>query len=129
MPVNKYGLLDCDGDTSDWIELYNPSAQSVELSGYALTDEAGDLEKWRFPEGTAIGAGEYLVVFLSGKNKEVNGELHTNFSLGSEDETVILADNAAAVCDSVAVESLPGNVSKGRIDAESFGYFPLPTPG
>jgi len=129
MPVNKYGLLDCDGDTSDWIELYNPSAQDIDLTGCALTDDADDLLKWIFPEGTIIGVDEYMIVFLSGKDKTSDGEIHAGFSLGGEDEVIMLVDSSAAVIDSMAVEDLPGNVSKGRTDDGGFGYFTMPTPG
>src|SRR5262245_33698932 len=29
MAINRTGLLDEDGDTSDWLELYNPSSNGV----------------------------------------------------------------------------------------------------
>ena len=129
MPTNKYGLLDADGDTSDWVELYNPASEEIDLTGYALTDEASDLFKWKFPDGTVIGVGEYIIVFLSGKDKTVDGQLHAGFALGSEDNEIILVDSHAAISDSMAVEDLPGNVSKGRTEDGGIGYFTLPTPG
>jgi len=83
--------LDGDGESSDWIELYNPSNQTVDLTGWYLTDEASEPDKWRFPNGLTIGSGQYLLVFASGKNEIDNpgnypyqdgaGYYHTNFSL------------------------------------------------
>ena len=35
--TNATGLTDEEGDTSDWIELYNPGSTAVNLSGWALT--------------------------------------------------------------------------------------------
>ncbi|MEN6429100.1 MAG: chitobiase/beta-hexosaminidase C-terminal domain-containing protein, partial [Phycisphaerales bacterium] len=82
-PLGAGELLDSDGDSSDWIELYNPTQQAFDLGGWYLTDDANDLARWRFPAGTTISANGYLVVFASGKDRTA-GQLHTNFRLGAE---------------------------------------------
>ena len=80
---NQNGLKDEDGDTSDWIELFNSDTVSVNLSGWHLTDDSGDLNKWAFPAMT-LDPGAFLVVFASSKNR-VNPlqPLHTNFKLSA----------------------------------------------
>ncbi len=79
----KGELLDEDGRSSDWIELYNQSDQTFNLEGCFLTDDISDLTKWQFPSVT-INPGDFLVVFASGKNRAVAGtELHTNFELNA----------------------------------------------
>jgi hypothetical protein len=87
---NDYSLIDQDGDRSEWVELYNASQQAVSLTGYALSDKEDDPLKWRLPN-TELGAGQYLIVFLSGKNK-TEGELHANFSLGDGDSKLLLSN-------------------------------------
>jgi hypothetical protein len=78
---NATGLRDQDGHPSDWIELYNAGTTLVNLEGWYLTDDFQQLDKWRFPEIT-LAAGQYLVVFASGKDRRNPGEpLHTNFKL------------------------------------------------
>ena len=78
---NDDGLADENGERMDWIEIANPSAGSIDLNGYYLTDDADDLNKWRLPAVT-LDAGAYLVVFASGKDRAVAGSpLHTSFSL------------------------------------------------
>ena len=64
---NSRGLLDGDGNASDWIELYNGSSHAVSLAGWRLTDDPADLAKWSFPTGTQLVANGYLVVFASGQ--------------------------------------------------------------
>ena len=87
---NSKGLLDKDRDTCDWIELFNPTGQAVNLDGWYLTDDPNDFEKWEFPAVT-ISPGGYLVVFASGKDRRVAGaELHTNFALQAGGESVVL---------------------------------------
>ena len=85
---NGGGLLDENGDSSDWIEVHNPTANSVSLDGWYLTDNQGQLTQWKFPNVT-LAAGEYRVVFASGKDRK-SGELHTNFSLNDGGEYLAL---------------------------------------
>ncbi|WP_435895152.1 lamin tail domain-containing protein [Oceaniferula spumae] len=87
---NDSELADEDGEFSDWIEIHNPDAVAVNMSGWHLTDNAGNLDKWTFPNVT-IPAGGYLVVFASDKDRTVPGnELHTNFKLSAEGEYLAL---------------------------------------
>jgi hypothetical protein len=80
LPLGAGDLLDQDGDSSDWIEIYNPTDAPVDLGGWYLTDDRGNLTKWRFPDGRILGPGEFLVVFASAKDR-IGSELHTNFKL------------------------------------------------
>jgi hypothetical protein len=90
MADNDSTLADEDGAFSDWIEIHNPDAMTVDLDGWTLTDSATNLTKWTFPP-TTIAPGGFLVVFASGKNKQVPGsELHTNFSLSAGGEYLAL---------------------------------------
>ena len=90
MAVNDNGLRDEDGDTSDWIELYNTTDSAVDLENWALTDDTGDLQEWLFP-ATNLSAHGFLVVFASGKNRRVAGEeLHTDFRLDGDGEFLAL---------------------------------------
>ena len=40
MAVNGSVLTDADRDFSDWIEVYNPGSEPINLGGWHLTDEA-----------------------------------------------------------------------------------------
>lgn len=88
---NSGGLRDSDGESSDWIEIFNPTAAPVDLANWTLTDDAGDLNQWSFPP-VIIQPDAYLVVFASGQDRAVEGEqLHTNFRLSSGGEFLALA--------------------------------------
>ncbi len=90
LAVNAGGLADEDGEYSDWLELYNPAANAVNLDGWFLTDNIGLLVKWQFP-ATNLAAHSYLVVFASGKDRaNVGAPLHTNFRLSSDGELLAL---------------------------------------
>lgn len=87
---NESGLQDEDGDAEDWVEIFNPDPVAIDLSGWYLTDDAGDLTQWEFPAIT-IQPGEFLVVFASKKNRtDPAANLHTNFKLSSAGEYLAL---------------------------------------
>ena len=44
MASNDSIPVDGGGNSSDWIEIYNPTSETVDLSGWHLTDNAGNLE-------------------------------------------------------------------------------------
>jgi hypothetical protein len=91
LAANSNGLLDEDGHASDWIEIYNPTAATVNLDGWHLTDNDNRLDKWTFPS-VDLPAGQFLVVFASKKDRtDVGSQLHTNFLLGSNGEYLALS--------------------------------------
>jgi hypothetical protein len=93
-PLEEGELLDEDGDSSDWIEIYNPTAEAVHLGGWYLTDNADNLKQWQFPAGVVLDPGQFLVVFASGKDRAVAGaELHTNFQLDAAGEYLALVES------------------------------------
>lgn len=126
MASNDKTLLDEDGDDEDWIELHNFSNGPIDLTGWYLTDDDGDLTQWRFPN-VVLQADEYLIVFASKKDRAVQGsELHTNFSLKSGGEYLGLIDPQGNIVSEYA-DSYPP-----QLEDVSYGgtrYFTSPTPG
>lgn len=116
----------------DWIELYNGSAQAIDLSNFGLSDSADKPRKWQFPQGTTIQPGEYMGIFLSGTGETTfNGYLNADFALDSAGGyTVTLSDPNGNVLDGVYMPRQYGGVSYGRVANESgFYFFASPTPG
>ncbi|MFC1762112.1 lamin tail domain-containing protein [Planctomycetota bacterium] len=90
-------MVDFD-DYTDWIELYNDHSESVDLSGYYLTDDLDDPVKWEIPAGTTIAPYGYLIIWADGYDSGIGytyprgywpwesfitRNLHTNFKLSS----------------------------------------------
>lgn len=66
---NYTTIADEYGDYPDWIEIYNPSSDTVQLLNYSLSDEINNPTKWIFPN-TQLLPGEYKLIFCSGKDKK-----------------------------------------------------------
>jgi hypothetical protein len=90
MADNKTTLADEDGAYSDWIELYNTTATTVNLSGWSLTDDPTHQDRWFFP-ATNLTTKGFMVIFASGTNHAVPGApLHTDFGLNKDGEYLAL---------------------------------------
>ena len=104
MASNERAHADEDGHYTDWVEAMNLTGDVVNLDGWHLTDDAGDLQKWRFP-AVELAANESLVIFASGKDRRIVGnELHTNFTLGVDGGYLALIDSDGTI----ATQFTPG---------------------
>lgn len=84
MSSNSGAVTDADGETSDWIEIYNAGTVPVALNGYGLSDKKATPFLWTFPD-YKISAGEYLLVFASGKDRRtIPGYWNTIISKGDD---------------------------------------------
>ena len=77
MSSNSETIPDEDGNSEDWIEIFNAGVDPVNLDGYGLTDNPSNPFKWTFPSVT-IGSGEHLLVWASSKNRRPHDGYLTN---------------------------------------------------
>jgi hypothetical protein len=104
-----------DGQFQDWIELYNPNAIAVNLSGYTLTDDLTLPAKWTFPAGTTIAPMGFLVIWADNEvaqNTPGNG-LHAAFQLDSDGESIGLYNASGVVQHTLSFGEQTQNVSRG----------------
>jgi hypothetical protein len=130
MASNASVLKDEDGDYSDWIEISNPTAETIDLNNWFLTDNLANPVKWKFPD-VQLMPGAYLVVFASGKDKtDPAGTLHTNFKLNAAGENLALIrpDITIAFSFNGGYPAQYTDVSYGIIGGE-FQFLKTPTPG
>ena len=141
---NDSTLTDEDGDSSDWIELFNSGTGPADLGGYHLTDDAANLTKWQFPAGVTLGASKFLLVFASDKDRRVAGsELHANFKLatGGEYLALVAPDGTTVVHDyspvfpvqfddaSYGLEQLGNTTEETLVDEDGACRVLVPTDG
>lgn len=130
MACNVVTLRDEDGDYPDWVELYNPSAESVDLTGWGLSNNEARPKEWEFP-AVEIGPGEHIVVYLSGKNRaQPEKNLHTDFRLDAFHDTLLLSNLRGQIVREVQIDDLKGDASYGLVPGtDTWQAFSQPTPG
>jgi hypothetical protein len=87
---NTETVSDQDGEFDDWIELYNNSSTTIDLSGYYLSDNFENLSKWEIPENTSIDADSYLIIWADEDGSQEG--LHANFKLSKDGEELFLSN-------------------------------------
>lgn len=127
MASNSNVINDDDGDFEDWIEIVNLGNTVVQLTDYGLSDDLSQPYKWVFPS-ISINPGEFMLIWASGKDKtDPNDVLHTNFSISSSGEDILLTDASGNLIDHLPPATIPTNVSYGRVQdgANDWHYFML----
>ena len=103
-----YDTPGTDAD-EEWIELYNNSAETVDIGGWTITDNNGSGGTFTIPEGTAIAAGTYLTIAadsagfyaLYGYEADIYG---TFPGLNNTGDALILKDGSGREVDTAAWE-------------------------
>ena len=114
--INTVNLVykDYEGGDAGWVELFNRSADTVDLSGKYLTDDSEEPFKWMFGD-VKISPDEFMIVFMSGKNLTVtrNGVLepHAGFKLDKDGENLYLVNGDGQILDYVEYPKLPPEMS------------------
>ena len=136
MASNTKTLADQNGVFSDWIELHNPEAAAVDLTGWYLTDTANNKTKWFFP-AVSIPAGGYLVVFASNQDRRDPAQpLHASFALSAGGEYLGLVRRDGSTVVSEFAPGFPAqaeDVAYGRVSVGDgtfvAGFLKRATPG
>lgn len=111
-------LTHTDPPLRDAIELFNPTAQAVDLGGWFLTDNRAQPQRWRIPDGTALPANGYLV-FYEGHYVGTNlvaatHEFGSAFSLSALGEEVYLFSPTLSYSHGFEFDAAFQGVSFGR---------------
>ncbi|MCP4847026.1 MAG: hypothetical protein GY899_03655, partial [Verrucomicrobiaceae bacterium] len=138
MADNNSTLVDADGDSPDWIELWNPTSSPINLAGHYLTDNRDTPNKWALPAIT-LQPNRFLVIFASGKDRiGPANELHTDFQLdkSSGSHLALNRENDEGRLLTISTFTLypkqVEDVSFGAYGDDSplsVGFFQNPTPG
>jgi hypothetical protein len=138
MAQNRVTVVDpADGDYDDWFELHNGGTNTVDLSGFYLTDRLTNSvgSMFRIPSGYPIPAGGFIRIWAdneTGQNQPGTADLHVNFSLAREGEQVGLFDPRGVLVDGITFGAQTNDISLGRFpDGAPAPLYSMevPTPG
>lgn len=122
-------IADPAGQFDDYVELYNPTSDSVPLAGKYLTDKPGSYTKWKFKATAPVLAPGGRVLVWCDEDSAQSG-IHTNFKLSASGEFLALTDtNGISVMDSITFGPQTKNISYGRSPDGGAGWGRMtPTP-
>ena len=120
----------------EWVEIYNASGQSVDMSGWRLFESDTNHKLTPVQEGAILGAGEYAIIadnpdmFLA-ENAYAGVLFDSAFSLKNGGELLVLRDANLSDVDSVSYDPAIGGDGDGNsLQKSADGWIAgIPTPG
>jgi len=113
--ANGDGVRDSSND--EFVEILNRSTASIDVSGFTISDN--DAQRFIFPSGTLIPAGEAAVIFGGGTphgdfgNARANGLVFTaNLSLNNGGDTITFKDGTGAQIEKVVFGATEGGAGQ-----------------
>jgi hypothetical protein len=128
---NATGVRGANGQFTDWIELANGSAAAVDLSGASLTVRGSGTRRWRFPLGSTIPPGAFVITGCDDSNAastNAGPQLNTGFTLEGDGATLELHSASGALLDAVRYGHQIADRSIG-VAADGWTLLDHPTPG
>jgi hypothetical protein len=124
MSSNDRTSINADGNNSDWVEIFNATASSINLQGYYFTDVPSDKTKFKIEENIIIPSNSHYIFWANSNTNSAGNYL--DFSLSSHGEYIALVHpDKETIIDSVSFPALKADVSYGRLfDGDSlWRYF------
>jgi len=115
--TNTDDFEDDFGNKSGWIELFNTSYATVDISGCYLTNDPNNLTKYLIPRGdilTKIKPRQHTLFWAD--SEPYRGTFHINFLLSDSREILFVSSDGRTILDRVVIPHsvLSDNVSYGR---------------
>ncbi|MDB6031503.1 MAG: Spore coat protein CotH, partial [Verrucomicrobiales bacterium] len=114
--ANNSSLAEPDGSRPDWVELYNPSANAVDLADMSFTDDTTSARRWVFTNSMILNAHTFLKVRFDADLPA--SSTNTGFGLKANGGNVYLFSRIAdggSLLSSVAYGLQAADFSIGRV--------------
>ena len=85
-----------DGN-GEWFELFNPTAEVIDLEGLTLSDDGSNSHTISTGEALFVNPGQYFVMARNGNSTSNGGfaadYVYSGFTLGNSGDQIVLSDN------------------------------------
>jgi hypothetical protein len=129
---NQGSLQDEFGEFPQWIELFNPTGESVNMGKTTFSDSLVNSAKWVFPciPEAVMEPGGFLILFLDGDTDNPD-DFHVNFTLDLSGGPVTLFLNGGAQILTISPADVKPDLALGSYPDGQGDLGPLaaPTPG
>lgn len=123
--INEVMSATLDGEY-DFIEIYNPGTEEVDMGGFILQDEKGEADQYVIPANTKIAPKSVFLFMSADENPDGFG-----FGLGAGGDKVVFLDGSGNLIDEVELSAMEKGTSYARIPdgAPTWSVTAAPTKG
>ena len=115
MAKNRFSHKDDNGEAHDWVEIFNPTDQTVSLDGWSLTTDTALPQLARIADGHSLAPLERIVLFLEGPTvAEPSSDFHLPIVLDRKEGTIALYDGSQALVNELNYGEQAGEFSASR---------------
>lgn len=122
MAKNNSTVTDSAGQYEDWVEIYNNSNQAIDISGYFLSDNEYNLNKWSIPQGTILNANDYLIIWADEDGGQ--GKFHANFKFSANGEALLLLNSSGELINKITFGPQNADISFARMPNGTGNFSP-----
>jgi hypothetical protein len=128
--ASNHSVTNADGLTADWVELYNPSTNTVDLTDLSLSNDPNTPRKFIFASGTVLAPSGYFLLYCNDSLPASSN--NAGFSLNGPGDSVFLftrLTNGGGLIDAVNFGLQTPDYSIGRTPNGTGGWsLNVPTP-
>jgi hypothetical protein len=128
--ASNTGAVQNGETTPDYIELQNVGGAEINLRGFSLSDDGGELRKFTFATDMIVQPGGYLIVYADSQSGAPG--IHLGFGLRKDGEGVYLSapeTSGGELLDSVTFGPQIDNLAISRVGADQHWELSISTPG
>lgn len=120
------------GEHDDWVEIYNPTNDTIQTRGMYITNDSLNPTKHEIGSSksywTQVPPKSYILFWLDGDPEQ--GQRHISFSIKKKGGYLAIFDKDTTLLDAIQYEKQEENKSIGRVnhDAKDLAIFKKPTP-
>ena len=115
MAKNRFSHKDDSGEAHDWVEIFNPTNETVSLDGWSLTTDTALPQLARIADGHSLAPLERIVLFLEGPTlAEASSDKHLPIVLDRKGGTVALYNDSQTLINELNYGEQAGEFSAAR---------------
>ena len=129
MASNSGSVMSPAVNFDSWIELYNPTEQTIDLAGMYLSNNENNLTRWQMPNDIGkLPAKGHLVVWLGSNDIKSN---QAPFKLNCDGGSIFLSDQNGQLITSMQYPEAKSRTAYARTTdgGEEWGWTATPPPG
>ncbi len=127
LTINEVSFAENSGN--DWVEIYNPTLNSLSLKGYYLSDSRKNLTRFLFKDDVIVPSHGFVVLYGEKYINPSEGATVLSFGISEGETLYLVASDGVNIIDQITVLGSGASIGRFRDGMNEFFTFTTATPG